>query len=145
MKKTIKKVIILSTIFAFTACVPTQRAKPISQNRPIRENSHAISAKYGYPPIDYVNKIKSYFFSRIKRADFAHYIFSKPQKAYKREPLAYGGKIDWRGWMVDVAIETESRTGRKQKPKPYMILFKDSIIIEAILGSKHKLITRVQE
>jgi len=59
--------------------------------------------------------------------------------------LAYGGEIDWRGWMVDVSVATHSRTGRLQKPKPYMILFSDSEIVEDILGSEHKLLTRVGE
>ena len=127
----------------FTACVPTQQPQPRKENpslgTPIR------TAEYGYPPRDYRNKIKNYFTNKIKRANLAHYTFSKPQRAYKRKGLAYGGDIAWRGWMVDVAIETQSRTGRMQKAKPYMVLFNNSVIVDDILGTKHKLLTRVGE
>jgi len=141
MKKILKTTIIITTTILFTACVPTQGAKPKKQRpsfgTPIR------TVQYGYPPRDYRNKIKNYFSNKIKRADSAHYTFSRPQKAYKRKGLAYGGDIAWRGWMVDVAIEIPSRTGRMQRPKPYMVLFSDSAIVEDILGSEHKLLTRV--
>ena len=141
MKKTVKKIVVFIATLTFTACVPTQVPTPIKDRptfgTPIR------TTQYGYPPRDYRNKIKNYFSNKIKRADSVHYSFSKPQKAYKRKGLAYGGDIAWRGWMVDVAIETQSRTGRIQRAKPYMILFNDSVIVEDILGSKHKLITKV--
>lgn len=142
MKKILKKTLIITTTILFTACVPTEGPKPKKKNpsfgTPIR------TAQYGYPPKDYRNKIKNYFSNKIKRANYAHYTFSIPQKAYKQKGLAYGGDIDWRGWMVDVAVETQSRTGRMQGVKPYMILFKNSVIVEGILGSSHKLITRVR-
>ncbi|NEW60538.1 hypothetical protein GSY74_04510 [Sulfurovum sp. bin170] len=142
MKKIVKKTIIITTTALFTACVPTQGPQPTKERptmgTPIR------TVQYGYPPRDYRSKIKNYFANRIKRADFANYTFSTPQRAYKRKGLAYGGDIAWRGWMVDVAIETESRTGRMQKSKPYMILFKNSVIVEDILGSEHKLLTKVK-
>ncbi len=143
MKRILKKTLIIASTILFTACVQTQSPKPTkgrasSFGTPIRATS-----QYGYPPRDYREKIKNYFSNKIKRADSAHYTFSKPQRAYKRKGLAYGGDIAWRGWMVDVAIETESRTGRMQRPKPYMVLFSNSMIVEDIMGREHKLITRV--
>jgi hypothetical protein len=143
MKKQVKKILIITTAILFTACVPTQVPKPIKERptfgTPIR------TVHYGYPPLDYRNKIKNYFSNKINKAGSVYYTFSKPQKAYKRKGIAYGGDITWRGWLVDVAIETQNRTGRMHKVRPYMILFNDSMIVEDILGSKHKLLTRVGE
>jgi hypothetical protein len=125
-----------------TACVSTPTPKPIKER--VISRTPISRVEYGYPPRDYREKIKNYFSNKIKRAENVHYTFSKPQKAYKRKALAYGGDIIWRGWLVDVAIETKSRTGRRERVKPYMVLFNNSIIVEDILGSKHKLITRVK-
>ncbi|SFV50355.1 hypothetical protein MNB_SV-12-1827 [hydrothermal vent metagenome] len=140
MKKIVKKTVIITTTALFTACVPTQ-PHPTKERPTLGTSIRAV--QYGYPPKDYRTKIKKYFANRIKRADLAKYTFSAPQRAYKRKALAYGGEVAWRGWMVDVAIETPSRTGRMQKAKPYMILFENSMIVEDILGSEHKLLTRV--
>jgi hypothetical protein len=140
----LKKTVIISMTAIFTACVPSPQPTPTKSNLPpIGVGSPTKSSLYGYPPKDYKNRIKNYFSNKIKRANLARYEFSKPQRAYKREALAYGGNIGWRGWLVDITIETESRTGRRQNPKPYMVLFTNSLIVEDIVGSKHKLITRV--
>ena len=100
-------------------------------------------SKYGYPPKDYQMTIRNYFANKLKRASTAQYSFSKPQRAYKKKGFAYGGGIEWEGWLVDVSIATSNRMGRMLTPKPHMVLFKDSMIIEDILGSNHKLITKV--
>jgi len=126
----------------FVGCVPAQGPSP-SIKTPTLGTPIGI-AEYGYPPQSYQNKIKNYFSNKIKRADRANYVFSKPQKAYKRKGLAYGGDVDWKGWLVDVDVSIPSRTGRMQKSKPYMVLFKDSVIVEEILGRTHKLITKVK-
>ena len=142
----LKKTVIISITALFTACVSTPQPKPIKSNLPpIGSGSSTKSSVYGYPPKDYKNRIKNYFSNKIQRANLANYTFSTPKRAYKRKALAYGGDVSWRGWLVDVAIETESRTGRVQKAKPYMVLFKNSLIMEDIVGNKHKLITRVGE
>ena len=142
----LKKTVMISITALFTACVPSPQHTPTKSNLPpIGVGSPTKSSQYGYPPKDYKNRIKNYFSNKINRANSAIYTFARPQKAYKREPLAYGGDISWRGWLVDVTIETESRTGRRQAPKPYMVLFKNSLIVEDIVGSKHKLITRLEK
>jgi hypothetical protein len=100
-------------------------------------------SKYGYPPQHYKETIKSYFSNKLARGDDSSYLFSKPQKAFKRKGLAYGGEISWRGWLVDVEVKAKSRTGRILSQKPYMVLFRNSVIVEDILGRKHALLTRV--
>ncbi|MCH9740652.1 MAG: hypothetical protein K0U38_07435 [Epsilonproteobacteria bacterium] len=141
MIKTIKTVGILTLSALFVGCVPAQGPKPSIHTPTI--GSPVQTVQYGYPPQNYRTIIKNYFSNKLKRANMASYTFSKPQRAYKRNGLAYGGDISWKGWLVDVSVITQSRTGRPLKPKPYMVLFSDSVIVEDILGSKHKLITRV--
>jgi len=135
--------IVTGSIF-LVGCVPNQGLKPPTiSTTPII--SSVQTSEYGYPPQRYRETIKNYFSSKLKRGDKATYTFSKPKRAFKRKGLAYGGEIAWKGWLVDVAVMAQSRTGRILSPKPYMVLFKDSVIIEDIMGSKHALLTRVGE
>ena len=123
-----------------TATLPIQNPTPIIRPPIISSSKEPI---YGYVPLNYKSSIKSYFKNRLKRGNMATYLFSKPQKAFKRKGLAYGGDVSWRGWLVDVAVTTQSRTGRVLSPKSYMVLFKNSVIVEDIRGKKHSLLTRV--
>lgn len=122
-------------------CVPAQPQPKTPIKPTIGDPVHM--ADYGHPPSNYQSKIKNYFAAKLKRAELASYHFSKPQRAYKRKGLAYGGDIAWKGWLVDVSVATPSRSGRMMTPKPYMVLFNDSVIIEDILGADHQLVTRV--
>ncbi|HIO96064.1 MAG TPA: hypothetical protein EYG67_04510 [Campylobacterales bacterium] len=142
MNLTIKQLTIISGIFIFTGCVPvTYTPKPTIQTPTL--GSPVQMSKYGYPPQNYQLTIKNYFSNKLKHASTAQYTFSSPQRAYKKKGFAYGGGVEWEGWMVDVSIATQNRTGRMLSPKPYMVLFKNSMIIEDILGNNHKLITKV--
>lgn len=143
MNKTVRYIMIITTSALFVGCVPAQGPKAPTHTPTI--GAPVQTAEYGYPPRNYQRQIKNYFANKIKRADGANYTFSRPQRAYKRKGLAYGGEVAWKGWMVDVAIETPSRTGRMQTPKPYMVFFNDSVIVEDILGKSHKLVTRVSQ
>ncbi|RUM73942.1 MAG: hypothetical protein DSZ11_04840 [Sulfurovum sp.] len=134
---------ITGSIF-LVGCVPNHGVKtPTISTTPIIGSSPI--SEYGYPPQHYRETIKNYFSSKLKRGDKATYTFSTPKRAFKRKGLAYGGDISWKGWLVDVAVMAQSRTGRVLSPKPYMVLFKDSVIIEDIMGSKHALLTRLGE
>ena len=141
MHKIYKPIILLIGTIFLLGCTPVDNRKP-SITTPIVGSNIQISA-YGYPPKEYRKKIKNYFFNKLNRKNISNYVFSKPQRAFKRKGLAYGGAISWKGWLVDVTVTTRSRTGRVRSPKPYMILFKGSAIVEDILGIKHKLLTRV--
>ena len=134
---------VVATIASFLVGCVSAQPKPKTPIKPtIGDPVHM--AEYGYPPSNYQTLIKNYFSNKIKRAKLASYRFSKPQRAYKRKGLAYGGEIAWKGWLVDVLIATPSRSGRMMSPKPYMVLFNGSAIVEDILGSEHQLITRVK-
>ncbi len=143
MNKKAKKIILLSISMLFAGCVATQSPKPKSTPLPKTNGVPIRMTDYGYPPQNYKTTIKNYFANKIRRPEMASFVFSKPHRAYKRDGLAYGGNIVWKGWLVDVSIATQSRSGRLQTPKPYMVLFRGSTIVEDILGRHHQLITRV--
>jgi len=145
MYKSFNVMVTLSISILFWGCVPSNTPQPPIKTTPRLGTPIQHTSGYGYPPTSYRERIKSYFSTKLKRADKASYTFSTPQRAYKRKGLAYGGDIEWKGWLVDVAIATPSRTGRLQTPKPYMVLFKGDVIVEDILGHEHQLITRVKE
>jgi len=100
---------------------------------------------YGFKPQNYQAAIKSYFSAKLKRASQAHYQFGLPKRAYKKKGLAYGGELAWKGWMVETLIAIPSRTGRLTQPKPYIVLFSGNQIVEAILGTSHRLLTQVDK
>jgi len=143
MRKVYKFIMLLIGIIGLSGCIPSDRPKPSIITEPIIAPSQ--TSKYGYPPQHYRETIKSYFSNKLKRGNISTYTFSKPKRAFKRKGLAYGGEVAWRGWLVDVAVTARSRIGRILSPKPYMVLFKNSVIIEDIMGSKHALLTRVGE
>ena len=143
MTRIVNFITVWSMASLLVGCVPVQPQPKVPVTPTIGDPIHM--ADYGYPPSNYKNAIKSYFANKIDRAELASYSFSSPQRAYKRSGLAYGGDITWKGWLVDVAVATPSRTGRMMAPKPYMVLFNDSVIVEDILGSEHQLVTRVQK
>jgi hypothetical protein len=141
MNKILEQTIIITISLFVSGCVAVESPKP-STPRPAL-GTPVRTVEYGYPPQNYRSTIKNYFANKIKRADKSTYKFSAPQKAYKRKALAYGGDIEWRGWLVDVSITTPNRVGRLMSPKYHMVLFNDSVIVEDILGHNHKLLTRV--
>lgn len=125
----------------FTACVPApkpQIGSPIGGGSEI-----SPSVEYGARPSNYVTSIQNYFSTKLPRAENAKYKFSQPKRAFKRKGLAYGGEVDWKGWLVETSVATQSRTGRFLTPKPYMVLFRGNQIVEHILGNSHKLLTKV--
>jgi len=127
----------------FTACVPVPKPYIGTSIGGGSRVSTPINVEYGARPFNYVTSIQSYFSTKLPRAKNAKYKFSEPKRAYKRKGLAYGGEIDWKGWLVETSIATRSRTGRLLTPKPYMVLFKGNQIVESILGNSHKLLTKV--
>lgn len=140
MKQIVKYAMAVAVTFLVTGCIP--QPKPNIPTTPqIGDPIH--NADYGYPPSNYQQSIRSYFSNRINRSELANYQFSKPQRAYKRNGLAYGGDVTWKGWLVDVSIAVPNKTGRMMSAKPYMVLFTQSVIVEDILGSDHQLVTRV--
>lgn len=128
-----------------SGCVPALKPKPtIGLGTGIGIPQEATSA-YGMKPQRYQMAIKNYFSSKLTRGEQGQYKFGVPKRAYKQKGFAYGGELDWKGWLVEASVATPSRTGRYLTPKPYMVLFKGEQIVEHILGNSHKLLTKVDK
>ncbi len=144
MNKILRTITGLVATTLFIGCVPAPKPQ-VGTTLGIPVGSNNSSVEYGARPSNYVSSIQSYFSSKISRANEAKYKFSQPKRAYKRKGLAYGGEIDWKGWLVETSVATTSRSGRLLTPKPYMVLFTGNQVVEHILGNSHKLITKIDK
>jgi hypothetical protein len=150
MNKTIKITAGMMATVLFSGCVAgpqpqVQRGIGASVQRPVAQVSVVVDPEYGAKPQNYASSIRSYFSAKLPRADKAQYKFSDPKRAYKRKGFAYGGDVEWKGWLVETSIAIPSRTGRLLTPKPYMVLFSGNQIVEDILGNSHKLLVKVDK
>jgi len=144
MHKILKTVTIIATTTLFIGCVPAPKPQlGTSIGTPIIRATS--SSEYGVKPYHYASAIKSYFSTKLKRSSSAQYTFSAPKRAYKQKGFAYGGGVDWKGWLVETSVATTSRSGRLLTPKPYMVLFTGEQVVEAILGNSHKLVIKVDK
>lgn len=146
MNKRLKLILLFIIIELFLGCIPMPQPQivvgGIKEPQKIRKEP-IVDKEYGAKPINYINAIRSYCSNKILRANLSQYKYSNPKRAYKRKGFAYGGAIEWRGWLVEVSIATPTRTGKLLTPKPYMFLFKGEQVVEHVLGYNHKLITKV--
>jgi len=143
MNKTFKFMGIVLATALFSGCVPAP--KPQAGTTLGRSVGGASALEYGSRPSSYASSIRSYFSTKLARANEAQYKFSEPKRAYKRKGFAYGGDVDWKGWLVETSVATTSRSGRLLTPKPYMVLFTGNQIVEHILGNSHKLLVKVDK
>lgn len=102
------------------------------------------SANFGNPPQGYEEAIKAHFDQVLKDPESARYRFSRPIKAYTNEGLAYGGKVSWVGYLVDVQVNAKNSFGGYVGFKPYMLLFSGNSVGSKIEGSDHVLIHRME-
>jgi len=148
MEKSIKYIAITVMSTFFVGCVPVvqpQLGTTIGGGTTSAPQS-TQSSEFGSIPHNYATSIRNYFSTKLKRADKAQYKFSEPKRAYKRKGFAYGGDVDWKGWLVETSVAIPSRTGRLYlTPKPYMVLFKGNQIVEHILGTTHSLVVKVDK
>ena len=142
MNKTLRFLGIIVATALFSGCVPAPKPHAgTTLGRPVGGGS--ASVEYGSQPSNYASSIRSYFSTKLARANDAEYKFSEPKRAYKRKGFAYGGDVEWKGWLVETSVATKSRSGRLLTPKPYMVLFTGNQIVEHILGNSHKLLVKV--
>jgi hypothetical protein len=142
MNKRLKIVGMLAVMGMFSGCVSSSSTPKPYMGVAV---GTAKADEYGVKPKKYVSSIKSYFSTKLTNGALAQYKFAEPKRAYKRKGLAYGGDIDWKGWLVETSVATQNRTGRWLTPKPYLVLFSDEQIVEDILGNTHKLVVKVDK
>ena len=139
-----KRLSILALSVLFVGCVPAPKPT-IGLGTGIGGSTQNVDLEYGRQPRNYASAVRDYFSSRLKHPQGASFQISAPKRAYKRKGLAYGGDVEWKGWLVKADIAEQSRTGRYHSPKPHLVLFSGDQIVEDILGSSHKLITIVDK
>ena len=144
MNKTFKFMGIVVATALFSGCVPAPKPQ-VGTTLGTSVGGASTSLEYGSRPSSYASSIRSYFSTKLARANEAQYKFSEPKRAYKRKGFAYGGDVDWKGWLVETSVATTSRSGRLLTPKPYMVLFTGNQIVEHILGNSHKLLVKVDK
>ena len=144
MNKTLKFMGAMVVTALFSGCVPAPKPQ-VGTTLGTAVGSRSTSVEYGSRPFNYASSIRSYFSTKLPRANEAQYKFSEPKRAYKRKGFAYGGDIEWKGWLVETSVATKSRSGRLLTPKPYMVLFSGNQIVEDILGNSHKLVVKVDK
>ena len=149
MIQNIKYISILTTTLLFVGCVPAPQPNITlgGIGGAIESSSKVpkIDRVYGTEPLRYTTSIPLYFSNKVARGDKSTYKYGTPKRAFRRKGLAYGGEVEWRGWLVETSIGTPTRTGRMQTPKPYMFLFSGEQIVDDVLGYSHKLITKVDK
>jgi len=163
MKKQFKIILSTLTIGLISGCVPaptpqigigigdavTQSSSTIQTPQSVKTPQSIkrveIDKEYGAKPLNYRTSIHKYFSVKIARGNLSTYKYGVPKRAYKRKGFAYGGAVEWKGWLVETSIATPTKTGRMLTPKPYMVLFSGEQIVEHILGYNHKLIIKVDK
>lgn len=83
----------------------------------------AADADFGNPPVNYEAAIKNVMNRILRDPESARYSFNKPVKAYRNIGLAYGGKIKWIGWVVDVEVNAKNGFGGYAGATPYTFYF----------------------
>jgi len=112
--------------------LPTEETHHSSKT-PVEET---MTDPYGNPPKDYRTTIRTYLSKKANPNDTLKYVFSRPQKAEKKDK-------SWRGWMVKVDMLKRNGKGEILKNQPYTILFNGSSILEDIANDNPKNITKV--
>ena len=91
---------------------------------------------YGNPPKNYRTSIRTYLAKKANPSDTLKYVFSRPEKAEKKDK-------SWKGWMVKVDMLKRNGKGEILKNQPYTILFNGSSILEDFASDNPKNITKV--
>lgn len=124
-----KHILIIALLSLLTACTSAFQ-KPDA------------SANYGNPPLAYEETIKAYFSNVLKDPESAKYKFGNPVRAYANNGLAYGGKVAWVGYMVEVQINAKNSYGGYVGYKPHMVLFTGNAIAQHVEGSERGWISK---
>ena len=104
-----------------------------SSKAPVEE---PILNSYANPPKDYRTSIRNYLSKKANPSDTLKYVFSRPQKAEKKDK-------SWRGWMVKVDMLKRNGKGEILKNQPYTILFNGSSILEDIASDNPENIRKI--
>jgi hypothetical protein len=89
------------------------------------------SSGFGPQPNDYVRTIRRHMQRFEGVPETASFSFGKPERGYLNKGLLRGGKVEWQGWVVDVAIETKSAFGQPRTDE-YVVRMNDGEVVEVL-------------
>ncbi|MCT2529581.1 hypothetical protein N2382_01810 [SAR92 clade bacterium H921] len=91
---------------------------------------------FGSPPSDYKDKIVAYYQMVLKDPESAKYRYGIPYKAYANEGSAYGGKVSWSGWAVDVEVNAKNSFGGYTGFESERVLFQNGEVYKLPPGDR---------
>ena len=98
-------------------------------------------ASYGQAPAWHETTVRAYFERELRIPISSIRKIGPPLRAYANRGLAYGGKVVWAGYLVDV--EVLELNGQQSNVRPYIVFFRNHRIVQHMTGTCHVLVHRI--
>ena len=102
------------------------------------------SSAFGPYPSDYVRIIRKHMQRFEDVPETASFSFGKPERGYLNKGLLRGGKVEWQGWVVDLAIETKNAFGQPHTDA-YVVRMNDGDVVEVLEAEYASALRRVRQ
>jgi hypothetical protein len=99
---------------------------------------------FGPYPEDYVRIIRKHMQRFEGVPETASFRFGNPERAYLNKGLLRGGKVEWQGWVVDVAIMTKTAFGQPHTEE-YVVRMDDGDVVEVLEARYASALRRVKQ
>ena len=99
---------------------------------------------FGPYPNDYVRTIRKHMQRFEAVPETASFSFGKPERSYLNKGLLRGGKVEWQGWVVDIAIETKTAFGQPHTEE-YVVRMNDGDVVEVLEAEYASALRRVKQ
>jgi hypothetical protein len=99
---------------------------------------------FGPYPKDYVLTIRKHMQRFEAVPATASFRFGRPERGYLNKGLLRGGKVEWQGWVVDIAIETKTAFGQPHTGE-YVVRMNDGEVVEVLEAEYASALRRVEE
>jgi hypothetical protein len=102
------------------------------------------NADYGSYPEHYQALIRSHMDKVLLDPESARYDFTLPRRAYVNQGLAYGGGVQFLGYVVHFVVNAKNSFGGYAGRKSYMALIREGAIVKAGEEDDFALVREVQ-
>lgn len=114
-----KRLIILAAL-ALAGCGTFQELSP--------------DAPFPMKPRDPQAAVQTYFANTLRDPESARYTFGELYRAQCNEGLAWGGKVTWWGWAMEVGVNAKNGYGGYTGTQPYTVVFNGMNVFDAHAG-----------
>jgi len=114
----------LRDIFAFGLCLIALAGCAAMFERPPE------GADYGPAPVGYEAAVRAYLDDKLPGPGRYEYVIQNPVKGYQTEGLAYGGYVNWFGWLVSVQVIPYDAFGSLRHGTAYMVFFSNDLPVK---------------